>query len=133
MNLQPKRGHRKTVVIQDKMFFTYRLVMEPRHGKDQRWMYCIFYRRSTDEINPASTLTPRMGKAISGGVAIRLRSGTFPVSCLDGILLSRRYVQIERGYNVRRAFQGLSGACCIVTRFVDSYALWRQQPRIVPA
>jgi hypothetical protein len=74
-----------------------------------------------------------MGKAISGGVAIRLGSGTFPVFCLGGILLNRRYVQIERGYNVRRAFQRLSGACCIVTRFIDSYALWLRQPRIVPA
>jgi hypothetical protein len=74
-----------------------------------------------------------MEKAISGGVATRLGSGTFPVSCLDGILLIRRYVQIECGYNVRHAFQGLSGACCIVTRFVDSYVLWRRQPRIVPA
>ena len=74
-----------------------------------------------------------MGKTISGGVAIRLRSGTFLVPCLDEILLSQRYVQIECGYNVRHAFQGLSGACCIVTRFVDSYVLWRRQPRIVPA
>jgi hypothetical protein len=99
------------------MFLTYRLAMEPRHGKGQRWMYCIFYRRSRDEINPASTLTPRMGKAISGGVAIRLGSGTFPVSCLDGILLSRRYVKLNAAIMFVVPFKACSGPA---VRFVDS-------------